>query len=220
MSEDSKSSRHLTTQSSEIENIETAAQEDAGFDPFLKFKKGDYSIVDDEVPLGTEYIAHVKAWVKCWIKYVDGAVADRMTYRVAKGEHPPAREDLDDNDKSLWSPGLDDKPADPWVFQYLLPFENVETGDVVVFVTASAGGRVAVGDLCTAWARRTKKTPDSGQPIIKLNVVDMPTRKFGKVPRPQFDIVGWDNGPSQDIEVMPPDDNAGGDFETPFHFEL
>jgi hypothetical protein len=43
-----------------------------------------------------------------------------------------------------------------------------------------------------------------GQPIIKLAETDMPTKKFGKVPRPNFVIVGWDEPSSDsDIEVMP-----------------
>jgi hypothetical protein len=42
----------------EIDNILGAAQEDAGFAKLLKFKKGEYFIGEELVPLGTEYIAH------------------------------------------------------------------------------------------------------------------------------------------------------------------
>jgi hypothetical protein len=101
--------------------------------------------------------------------------------------------------------GLDGRPADPWVFQYLLPFENPASGEVVVFVTSSFGGRRAIADLCSAYVRRTKKVTNCGQPIIKLATTEMPTKKFGKVPRPNFVIVGWDEPSSDsDIEVMPP----------------
>jgi hypothetical protein len=42
-----------------------------------------------------------------------------------------------------------------------------------------------------------------GLPIIKLATVDMPT-KFGKTPRPLFEIVGWDRQePTGDMEVIP-----------------
>ena len=147
---------------------------------------------------------------------------DRKTYRVSKGERAPERDELDDNDESQWPSGPDGDPTDPWVYQYLIPFEDVATGDVVIFVTPSVGGRIAVGDLCMAWTRRTKKMPNSGQPIIKLAVGTMPTKKFGKVPRPLFKIVGWDE-PSGDIDVLPPDksrpdDAAGGDFEDSIPF--
>jgi hypothetical protein len=108
----------------EIENIKTAAEEDAGFEKILKFKKGDYLIGEDPVSLGTEYIAHAIGWTKCWIKFVNGEVAERKIYRVAHGEKPPERDELDDQDESQWKVGIDGKPADPWVFQYLLPLED------------------------------------------------------------------------------------------------
>jgi hypothetical protein len=99
-----------------LTNIESAAREDANFEKILKFKKGEYSIQEDKVPLGTEYLAHAAAWTKCWIKFADGKVADRKVYRVALGEKPPEREDLDDLDQNEWPEGLDGKPSDPWVF--------------------------------------------------------------------------------------------------------
>jgi hypothetical protein len=54
-------SKELTTYDTEVENIQIAAQEDAGFEKILKFKKGDFLIGDENVPLGTEYVAHVRA---------------------------------------------------------------------------------------------------------------------------------------------------------------
>jgi hypothetical protein len=117
-------SQEMMKHSAEVENIHVAAQADSGFEKILKFKKGEYFVGDEEIPPGTQYIAHAKAWTKCWIKFVDSEVAERKTYRVALGEKPPEREDLDDQDQSKWSEGLDGKPADPWVYQYLLPLET------------------------------------------------------------------------------------------------
>jgi hypothetical protein len=185
----------------EVENIQNAAQEDAGFEKILKFKKGEYFIGEDEIPLGTKYLAHAAAWTKCWIKFTDGEVAERKMYRVALGEKPPVREDLDERNEDEWSEGLDGKPADPWVYQYLLPLEDMDTGEVVIFVTSSYGGKRAIADLCDAYAKRTKKT-GCGQPIIKLAKTDMPTKKFGKVPRPLFEVDRWDE--AGEVEVMPP----------------
>ena len=42
----------------EVEHILGAAQEDAGFEKLLKFRKGDFFIGEELVPLGTKYIAH------------------------------------------------------------------------------------------------------------------------------------------------------------------
>ena len=141
----------------EVENILGAAQEDAGFEKLLKFRKGDFFIGEELVPLGTKYIAHAIGWTKCWIKFVEDEVAERKTYRVALGEQPPEREDLDDLEKDNWPEGIDGKPADPWSLQYLLPLEKISDGEVVIFTTSSFGGRRAVADLCTAYAKRTNK---------------------------------------------------------------
>jgi hypothetical protein len=198
-------SKELTTYDTEVENIQIAAQEDAGFEKILKFKKGDFLIGDENVPLGTEYVAHVRAWGKCWIKFVDGEMADRKMYRVALGEKPPEREELDDQDENGWPVGLDGKPADPWVFQHLLPLEDPASGKVVIFVTSSFGGKRAVADLCGEYAKRAAKNPDCGQPIIKLRGSVMPTKKFGKVPCPLFEVIGWDEAPpSGGVEIISP----------------
>ena len=141
----------------EIDNILGAAQEDAGFAKLLKFKKGGYFIGEELVPLATEYIAHAIGWTKCWIKFVDDEVAERKVYRVALGERPPERENLDDLDQDNWPDGIDGKPADPWSLQYLLPLEKLSDGEVVIFTTSSFGGRRAVAELCAAYASAQQK---------------------------------------------------------------
>ena len=64
---------------------------------------------------------------------------DTNVYRVAHGEKPPQREELDDLDEASW-PKRDGKPNDPWVFQY----------------SAAAGksGDRRGRDLCTRSSRR------------------------------------------------------------------
>jgi hypothetical protein len=208
--------QEITTHDSEVENIRTAAQADAGFEKLLKFKKGEYFIGEVSVPLGTKYVAHAVGWTKCWIKFVDGEVAERKTYRVALGEKPPERDELDDNNEADWPLGLDDRPADPWVYQYLLPLEDPSSSEVIIFVTASFGGRRAIAELCDAYAKRTKRMTNCGQPIIKLSKMEMPTKKFGKVPRPLFEISGWDEVPG-DFEVTPPA-TSEGEFEDEIPF--
>ena len=188
----------------EANAIGQAAQEDAGFEKLLKFKKGVYECDNAEVPLDSEYIAHCVGWTKCWIKFVDAKVVDRTMYRVADGRRAPDREELDDNDRNKWGNGPNGQPSDPWVYQYLLPLENKE-GDLVVFVTSSIGGKRAVADLCKSYARRTDRTGVSEQPVIKLGKAVMPTRMYGDVPRPLFTIVGWDGSSEGVREVKAPE---------------
>ena len=128
-------------------------------------------------------------------------------------ERPPEREDLDDLEKDNWPEGIDGKPADPWSLQYLLPLERVSDGEVVIFTTSSFGGRRAVADLCAAYAKRTTKSASCGQPIVKLAKTEMPTKKFGRVPRPHFEIVGWDDPASE-----PAASAAEGEFDDSIPF--
>ena len=66
----------VATTDTETENILAAAKEDA-FDKFLKFKKGDYFIGEDKIPLGTMYLAHCVGWIKAWIKFDDKQVLEK-----------------------------------------------------------------------------------------------------------------------------------------------
>jgi hypothetical protein len=179
-----------TALTSIADNILAAAREDAS-EPFLKFKKGQYFVREDEVAIGSEFLAHTKSWLKCWIKFIDGQKVDQKVYRVFKGEKPPERDELCDLDQSEW-PTRDGKPEDPWSYQYYMPVENLETGDVLIFVTSSWGGRKAVAELCTTYAKRLKSGGD-GQPIIKLAATEMPTKNHGKVAAPKFVIVAYDD---------------------------
>lgn len=195
---------HLPAQ--EANAIGTAAQEDGGFEALLKFKKGVYELSGEDVPLGREYIAHCVGWTRCWIKFENQQVVERKMYRVAEGRRPPDREELDCQDESVWPKGPNGQPSDPWVYQYLLPMEDVMTGDVVVFVTSSIGGKRGVADLCKAYSRRVARTGESNQPVIKLSKAVMPTRMYGDVPRPMFEIIGWGGSGMEGIrEIKAPD---------------
>lgn len=179
---------------SELDNIADEIQGDTGFQKMLKFKKGDYFCDGQQVDLGTQMLAHCIGFTKVWIKFKNGALVEKKIYRVARGERAPAREQLDDLDESQWSIGLNNLPADPWVLQYLLPMEDPETEDVRIFVAPSYGGKRAVSDLCDQYVRRVRRHPESGQPMIRLQKTMMPTKKFGNVPRPLFEVVGWTEG--------------------------
>ena len=183
---------NLPARDGEADAIGRAASENASFDKLLKFKKGDYYCDGEEIPMGTQYVAHVVGWTKCWIKFIDGAMVERKLYSVGKRQYPPDSSELDNNDESKWGIGPNGLPSDPWVFQYLLPLEHVESGDIVVFTTPSVGGKRAVDDLCNAYYRRYKREGTSHMPIVALREAKMPSKKWGDVPRPYFEIIGWE----------------------------
>jgi hypothetical protein len=125
------------------------------------------------------------------IEHRVGRVADRFVV--------PAREDLDETDQTEWATGPKG-PEDPWTQQSYLPLENVETGDIVTFVSGSVGGRSAVSKLC---ARAAKHLAAIGQPRIKLAVESYRHKTFGRIDKPDFQIVGWSNSLQADAPAAP-----------------
>ena len=187
----------------EADAILAGAQTDAGFERMLKFKKGKYTDSDGlDVPMGTKFIAHAVGYTKCWIKFVNQEFVEKHMYRVNLKEVPPDRDQLDDNDPTKWPIGISGGPSDPWVLQSILPLED-ERGELMLFVASSFGGKRAVADVCRSYALRTKRTNTSEQPIIVLKEATMPTKRFGPVPRPFFEIVGWDRVTEGVREVRP-----------------
>src|SRR5215467_7910671 len=131
-----ETNKSIPTTTNGAENILAAAREHAGFEKILKFRKGEYFIGDENIPLGTEFLAHPEAWTKSWIKFEGGKVTYRKLYRVARGEVPPEREELDELDRTAWVSGSNGQ-QDPWLKQQLLPFETLTAGEVVIFATSS-----------------------------------------------------------------------------------
>jgi len=168
----------------------------------LKFKKGKYEVMDDEVRIGTEFIAHANQLMFCWIKFIGNEVVDRKMGRAAEGYNPPERNELGDTDQAQWEV-RDGELKDPWTFQHLLPFENPETGEVYVFTTSSIGGQIATEALAREWAKRIRRTGSRAMPMIRLGVTQMRTKKYGDVARPCFEVVGWeDDGPAVNTGAM------------------
>jgi hypothetical protein len=187
-----KSTNVVSTPQREAANIAAAAQQDAGFLRSLKFNKGHYFVdKKDEVPLGSEFVAHCVGWRKVWMKFEDGKLMHRKEYSMIAGDRVPDRDEMGDNDPSQWPiSDMTKQPQDPWVLQYQLPLE-AKNGDLMIFITSSIGGKRAVADVCAAWSRRAGRDPFCGMPYVKLRETLMPTN-YGGTQRPQFEIFGWD----------------------------
>jgi hypothetical protein len=204
----------------EEDHIINAAKDDAGFGRILSYAKGEYSLDKVFVPLGTEYRFYAKSWVQVWINF--GPPVEQRIYQVTKGQKAPDRNTLGDLDQSKWPTGLDGRIKDPWVKQFLIQFENVETGELCAFRTSSSGGRRAVAELCQLCAFRSKRGEPS-VPIIKLASTSFQTKNYGKIAKPQFDIVEWEKEGDEHHEIdpetinKPGTDGAGAPFdEIPF----
>jgi hypothetical protein len=142
---------------------------------------------DEDVPLGREYLADCRGWAAGWLKWKGGAIVDQRLGCIADGFVPAGRADLGDTDESAWQDG-----NDPWQHQNALPLEDLENGELLVFVGTSIGAGIAVKLLCSQWAREVKAGHDKGRPTIKLGIGEFPG-KNGPVKRPDFEIVGWEH---------------------------
>lgn len=198
-------------------NILNKSRDGAKFERLVKYDKGQYYSGGDVVPLGTKVIAHCIGWSTAWIKFVNKEMVERRIYSVDRGEVAPERSTLDDQDQTKWEIGFNNAPKDPWVFQNLLPLQLVEGGERMIFATSSGGGERAIKEICYEYADRKLRQPDCGQPIVKMQSGTMPSKTYGKVMRPRFDIVGWANG-DMDIVSIPNPVLLKGDLgdEIPF----
>lgn len=205
----------------EADHLVNAAREDAGMGRVLDFKKGEYSLEGEKVELGTQFVAYPIEWIKIMLKFgKHGGVEQRHVYRMSRGDKVPSRESFGDDDQTQWPLGLDGHPTDPWVLQYLMPMENRITGEVVVFRSHTFGGKRAVADLVLTYGNR-KKRDNPGNPVIALQKAIMPSKRFGKLERPDFVIVSWDlggEGVALDSSTLPPTEPMGEEMrdEIPF----
>jgi hypothetical protein len=166
-----------------------AAQEEKSGDlsKLIKFAKGRYYIGDDEIALAREYIAHTNQWMRGWVKFEDGKPTEKRIGKVVAGFEVPERNELGDTDESEWPRDEKGGPKDPWSRQSYPPLEDTETGEIVVFVSGSYGGRGAIGNLCDAAAQNYK----NGLPRIRLGASSYRHKTYGRIETPDFPIVGW-----------------------------
>jgi len=167
--------------------MKAAQEERSDIGKLLKFIKGHYGVGDDEVPLGYEYSAHIDQWMRGWVKFEDNTVTEKRIGRAADDFKVPEREELGDLDEAKWEMDATGKPRDPWTLQSYLPFEDLENGEIVIFVSGSQGGRSAIANLVKVAARYRQR----GQPIIKLAVRSYKHKQFGRIETPDFPIIGW-----------------------------
>ncbi len=166
----------------------TALKEEAddlvgtSFGELLKFdaNTSKFSIVGgDDVPLGSEFVAHCDQFARGWTKFVNKHPVEVRIKKVTDGK-AAERNELDDLDHA----GTE---ADPWVFQRYLPLVNCKTGAIVTFVGKSVGSKIGLGNLLVNYSGNTSR----GLPIIRLAVGSFRSREYGRRARPDFVVIGW-----------------------------
>jgi hypothetical protein len=187
--------------------LEAAAESGSEFGRLLKFNKGTWMIGDDEVKEGTEFVALMDQLMRGWIRFCDGKVTEpRVIGKISEGFKPPERNTLGDLDEAQWEKDENGNPRDPWVKQWFLPLVSVEDGLFCVYATGSKGGTFAISALCRAYGHRK----DGLNPIVGLHTESYRHPKYGRIPTPSFNILGWDAPPTgpatpaAPTPVMPP----------------
>jgi hypothetical protein len=159
----------------------------------IKFNKNVYLLNKTEVINGDTIRLLVIRIITCWVRWWDHAPTEhRVTH---SGQLHPERDDLPNNDKTLWQIGLDgEKGADPWVDTRYAHLINLQTGQDFTFIADTNGGRMAVGELKSS-IRNVRMAHPKAMPIIKFGYdCTFMTKKFGAVARPNFIVVGWHKG--------------------------
>jgi hypothetical protein len=193
---------------------EVAAE--SGNQTLLKYVKGTWFIGNEEVPLGTKYVAFIDELACGFIKFNDEAAPNVALGKLKYGKDKlPKRHDLGDVDQSDW-PVVEGRPKDPWQPIMQLPMSPVDAiGELVVFSAIGEGGaRSAVADLCGVYDR----SPRNGYlPIVALGDGFYTHKKHGKVHFPVLKLATWHQPTQVLIESENPAPvNADPSDEIPF----
>jgi len=188
------------------------AADDASSRPFpgllMKYADGHYTAGADkvEIPLGTKL--RTCACAQYWELWPPGEGRPDRSKRVMRqpgckllerSQLNPAYDDQDEWDVTFG------QPKDPWQNTRAVLFEDMETGQLYSFVTATAGGHGAVVDLGDAISRMRRVHPGA-DPIVELRSGVMPTKDYGKVSKPVFKIDTWQTssgGPLTERKLAP-----------------
>jgi hypothetical protein len=161
-----------------------------GNQTLLKYVKGVWFVTDEEVPLGTKYVAFIDELACGFIKFNEDEAPEVHLGKLKYGKDKlPTRLDLGDVDQDDWEI-VDGKPKDPWQPIMQLPLSPIDRiGELVVFSAIGAGGaRSAVADLCGIYDR----SPRNGYlPIIGLGTSSYKHKKYGTVHTPVLKLVSW-----------------------------
>jgi len=103
---------------------------------------------------------------------------------------PDVKKMNEETPKEEWVEGPDHKPRGPWQAQHILYLLDLKPMDKYTFPTGTAGGAIAVGDLCgkIRWMRKYRGT--NVYPVVVLRDTFFPTG-FGGRQRPHFKIERW-----------------------------
>ena len=170
----------------------------------LKFNKGEWLAgqEEEEIPLGSKFIAATHILQSGWIRWEDNAPAQIVMGMRAEGFRPPPRETLGYTDKSQWGE-LNGQQIDPWRRTDLLLLADPENGDIYTYSPMSDGGLGAVKTLIKAYGDNMPMKPND-IPIVELGSEWYKHQIYGKIYKPVLTVVGWRD--ANDVSFEPVDE--------------
>jgi hypothetical protein len=166
---------------------------------------------DEVIPDTEDFVVLADQTLDGYIKFNGkGEPPDRIMGLLYDGFIKPHRDELSDRDPSKWEIGLDGKPSDPWQHHTYLVLQKGDTAELFTFVTSSATGHRAVGNLLRHYDRMQRTNPGE-LPVVRLKTGGFQHRddRVGWVATPVFTVVGRapknsaaapDTSPSSDMD--------------------
>jgi hypothetical protein len=193
----------LSTETNPFQAYGEASRQTSIVGKLLKFSKGDWFCGqdDDDVADGSLFVANMDELMVGWIRWSDNKPTDHVMGKVSDRFQPPRRNELGDDDKSMWETDEQGKDRDPWQFSNYLLMMNVndkakvtEDSELFTFTTSSRGGLNAIGDLCVKYGKGMRSHKEQ-YPIVKIGngSYQHSNKSFGRIKYPTFEIVGWMN---------------------------
>lgn len=174
---------------------------------YVTFKNGEYLYgqEDEEIPLGTRFVANMTGLRVGWKRWFQGRVTDELLDLLVDCKPPKKRHELGDLDQALWEKDDRGQPRDPWQFTNELALKGLATGEAFIFATSSKGGIGAIGELCKQYGALYRQKPGMA-PVIELSADSYQHRTYGKTYFPVLKLVDWvPDAPAEDGPAGPPE---------------
>jgi hypothetical protein len=165
-----------------------AAERGGEFGKLLRYEKGRWLQGENEVPIGTQFLAVMSDAMRGYVRFQDGKPAERRIGFVRDRFPMPARASLGFTDESKWEKAKG-VPRDPWSPQHYLPMVHLESTELHTFIFRSAGAMQTFGDLCRAYSpmRNSRMLP-----IVSLQTDKYRHPDYGMIDTPVLKIESWE----------------------------
>jgi hypothetical protein len=161
--------------------LEIANEGGGQFGKLIKFAKGEWTHKDDEIAIGSEFIAIMDQAMRGWVRFAGGRPVEYRLGRIRDNARLSDRSSLGYTDKAEWERDKRGEAVDPWQQQHYVPMLHCETDELYTWVFSSHGGKQAFRDLARAYSpyRMT-----SSRPVVSLQRSSYRHETFGKIDVP------------------------------------